>query len=266
MFSLPQPPNDEAVDGLPVLHLSENAEILNSLISMLYPVTPAIPETDDNILALIAATQKYDMAAVRSSIRAEVSRRGLLTPKGAEAFRVYAVACRKRLYPEMAITARLTLDYPMTFEYLGETLRSYEGWALRDLANFRQRCSDRLRTCIQSFLDFWNGPSKIWVGCPSPAPFIRFSQPEDNDPGIFATWLQKLLWKIEPVGVPAIHTLNPRQFRQEYLEALQEHVRQKDCHFCTKVHTMQGEAFCVEIEKGMAQARNIIYSIFEGIP
>ncbi|KAH9960241.1 hypothetical protein BGW80DRAFT_1365513 [Lactifluus volemus] len=267
MFSLPQPPNGETVDGLPVVHLSENAEILNSLISMLYPVTPAIPDTDDNILALIAATEKYDMVAVRSSIRAEVSRRGLLAPKGVEAFRVHAVACSKRLYPEMAITARLTLDYPMTFEYLGEALRSYEGWALRDLVNFRQRCSDQLDICIQSFLDYRKGPSKIWVGCPAPAPFLRSSQCKNNDPGFLATWLQNLLWKLEPplVGAPAIQTLNPCQFRKEYLEALQEHVKQKDCHFCTRVHTMQGEAFCAEIEKGMVQARNIVYSFLEGI-
>ena len=150
MFSLPQPVNDEVIDGLPVVHLSEDAEVLNSLISMLYPVPPEIPSNDDNILALLAASQKYDMIAVQSSIRAEVSRRGLLSPKGAEAFRVHAIACRSRLIPEMEATARLTLDYPMTFDYLGEALRSFEGWVLRDLANFRQRCRDSLTPCFNS--------------------------------------------------------------------------------------------------------------------
>ena len=150
MFSLPQHANNEDIDGLPVVHLSEDAEVLNSLISMLYPVPPEIPSNDDNILALLAASQKYDMVAVQSSIRAEASHRGLLSPKGAEAFRVHAIAWRRRLIPKMETAARLTLDYPMTFDYLGEALRSFEGWVLRDLANLRQRCRDSLTPCFNS--------------------------------------------------------------------------------------------------------------------
>jgi hypothetical protein len=80
MFSLPQPANDFAPDGLPVLRLSEAADVLNSLISMLYPVLPEMPHSTDDILALLAATDKYDMGAVQSFIRAEASRRGLLSP------------------------------------------------------------------------------------------------------------------------------------------------------------------------------------------
>jgi hypothetical protein len=33
----------------------------------------------------------------------------------------------------------LTLDYPMTFKSLGERLRSFRGWALRDLIRYRRR-------------------------------------------------------------------------------------------------------------------------------
>jgi BTB/POZ domain len=264
MFSLPQPPNDETVDGLPVVHLPEDAEILNSLISMLYPVPPEIPDAD-SVLALLAASQKYDMVAIQSSIRAEVSRKGLLSPEGADAFRVYAIACRKRLIPEMETTARLTLDYPMTFEYLGEVLRLFEGWALRDLANFRQRCLDRLNSCIQSFLDCRNGPSKIWVGCPGHLPISGASQPE-NDPVFPPTWLRYFLWGLGPLGVLSTQALNPSHFRKQYLEALHAHVNEKDCHFCMKVHTLQGEAFLAEFEKEMVQARNVQYSFFAGIP
>jgi hypothetical protein len=144
MFSLPQPPSNhdsESPDGRPIVHLSEDAEVLNSLISMLYPVPPDIPDSKDSILALLAAAQKYDMVTIQSSIRAEVNRRGLLSPRRAEAFRMYAVACGKRLMPEMESIARLTLEYPLTFESLGEALRSFEGWALNDLADFHWRCN-----------------------------------------------------------------------------------------------------------------------------
>jgi hypothetical protein len=40
LLSLPQPPDDELVDGLPVVALSEDAGLLNSLISLLYPISP----------------------------------------------------------------------------------------------------------------------------------------------------------------------------------------------------------------------------------
>ena len=36
MLSLPQPPNDELIDGLPVVQLSEGASVLSNLISLLY--------------------------------------------------------------------------------------------------------------------------------------------------------------------------------------------------------------------------------------
>jgi BTB/POZ domain len=258
MFSLPQPPNDETVDGLPSVPVSEDAETLNSLISLLYPVSPEIPDADDNILALIAASQKYEMVAVQSLIRAEVSRRGLLSPEGIEAFRVYAVAYRQRLLPEVTTTAYLTLDHSMTFDYLGEALRSFEGRALHDLLNFRQCCSTHLETCRNLFLDHANGPSRIWAGSSYPVPSFCSSQPENNL-GSLPTWLKNLL------GSPDIPTLKPSRFRGEYLKALQGHLNKRDCHFCMKVHALQGEAFCEEIEKALMQARNVQYTFFEGI-
>lgn len=79
------------------------------------------------------------MCSVQSSIRAEVSRGESPAPKGAEAFTAYAIAGAKDLIPEMENAARLTLDLPMTFESLGEGLRLFQGWAFRDLVNFRRR-------------------------------------------------------------------------------------------------------------------------------
>jgi BTB/POZ domain len=265
LFSLPQPPNDEAVDGLPVVTLSEDAEVLDSLISMLYPVPPEIPDTDNNILALLAASQKYDMVAVQSSIRAEVSRKRLLSPKGAEAFRVYAIASRNRLIPEMKTTATLTLGHPMTFEYLGEALRSFEGWALRDLANFRQRCTESLSSCFKSFLsDHRKGPSRIWVGCPDPVPYPYPSQAKNE--ALSPIWLQDLFSESLVQLRESTYTLDPSYLRNAYLEALQAHINKKDCHFCAKVHALKGEAFCRDIEALLARALNVQYSFCGGIP
>ena len=165
LLSLPQPSVSESVEGLPMVQLPEDAELLISLVSMLYPVQPVIPNSYEKVLYLLAACQKYDMVHVQSCIRVEVNRGSFPAPVGTEVFRAYAIARGKGLIPEMESAARLTLGYPMTFETLGEALRFFEGCALRDLARFRKRCRDKFITCLETFLEA-QGPSSIWAGCP----------------------------------------------------------------------------------------------------
>ena len=50
LLSLPQPPDSETVDGLPLVQLPEDSELLNGLISILYRVPMAIPESYDKVL------------------------------------------------------------------------------------------------------------------------------------------------------------------------------------------------------------------------
>jgi BTB/POZ domain len=264
MFSLPQPPDDAAPDGLPVVHLSEDAEVLNSLISMLYSVAPEIPHSSDNILALLAAAAKYDMGAAQSSIRAEVCRKGLLSSTAAGVFRVYAVACNKGLLPEAEAAARLTLGYPLTFESLGDALRSFEGWALRDLAEFRLRSIHDLCSNWNSFLDCVVGPSKIWVGCPA--------ESIDHNNRRLPTWLHDCLqlgltkpsdwnpWvRLKPADSGQFTETLPTsvELYDEYLKALQSHVKKNDCNFCMKVHILEGEKFYAEMKDVLAQAWNV---------
>ena len=168
MFStLPWPQNNEMVNGLPVVDVSEDSMLVRSLITILYPIPPEIPASYDIILDLLAAAQKYDMGAVQSSIRAEVTSSPPPALDGAHVFRAYAIASRNGLKPEMEKIARLTLDQPMTFEHLGDELRLFEGRALSELACFRKSCRDNLVSSFNSFLNINSDPSKIWVGCPT---------------------------------------------------------------------------------------------------
>jgi hypothetical protein len=257
MFSLPQPPNDGAPDELPVVHISEDSEVLNSLISMLYPVPPEIPSSSDNILALLASASKYDMDMVQSSTRAEVSRRRLLPQTRPGVFRVYAVACSKGLIPEASTAARLTLAYPLAFESLGNELRSFEGWALRDLADFRLRSIQNFWSNWRSFSDSIEGPSKVWVGCPT----VKGG----NDVCRLPTWLQycpRLGLRMgdgSPILDDSFTSTIPTsvQLCEKYLKALQSHVKEKDCNFCTKVHTLEGEAFCGKVKSISVEAWGI---------
>jgi hypothetical protein len=190
------------------------------------------------------------MVSVQSFIRAEVSRGASPAPKGVEAFSAYAIASAKELIPEMETAAYLTLDHAMTFETLGEGLRLFQGWALRDLVNFRKRCRDNLLTCLEPFF-ISSGPSRIWIGCPEVMP----ANPPPKRRAL-PKWLDQLLTrtqndlKLQNFTCPLDIHLG---IREKYLKALQTHL---DCKFCLRVHTSKGSAFCSELESQLARARD----------
>jgi hypothetical protein len=89
-FTLPQPPEDELVDGLPVVQLPEDADLLSSLISLLYPIPPVIPGSYQKVFALLAACQKYEMVSIQQDIRDKVRHGRFPAPIKTEAFSAYA--------------------------------------------------------------------------------------------------------------------------------------------------------------------------------
>ena len=197
--------------------------------------------------------QKYEMDSVQSSIRAEVNSGGFPAPKGAEFFATYAIASAKDLIPEMRNAARRTLDHPMTFESLGDGLRFFEGWVLRDLAQYRKRCGDNLVTCLDLFLDIQpSGPSDVWIGCPQVMPDTQYYGYQRNR--VFPKWLTEVLsrnqndLKLQKFT----HSLNIHsRIRQECFTALQNHM---NCNFCTGAHIKNGPTFYAELENKLAQA------------
>jgi hypothetical protein len=241
LLSLPQPPDDELVGGLPVVQLPEGSGLLNSLISLLYPISPVIPSSYEQVFALLAACQKYDMVSFQSYIRTEIKRGTFPAPVGAEAFRAYAIASSKGLIPEMESATRLTLAYPMTFESLGEGLRSLKGRELCDLIRYRTRCRDSILSCLESFLDV---PSRhqIWAGC-------EYGNSRDAP-----TWLRNFFTskslKLKRGFTHAIGS--PSNILADFLTALEDHT-QSGCYDCVSVH-MKGQIFCRELENELTQA------------
>jgi hypothetical protein len=277
-----------------VVLLSEDAELVRALVTVLYPIPPEIPTSYERVLALLAAAQKYDMSFVLSSIRAEVVRRKLSVPTGALAFRAFAIASSNKLSPEMGAAARLTLDYPLTFEALGDELRPFRGLALRELAGFRKMCRDNIVSCLESFLDANNGPSKIWVGCPSskaqppslvaqPSKAVELfsfgkevARPHKVFLGVSATandgekralppWLRDLFTQqIGELKQFYTHALiKPSSIREKYLAALMKHSpTPSDCPACLMVHARKGEGYCAELEQKLIHARNQVSAAF----
>jgi len=276
IFSLPQPSN-EIVDGLPVLRLSEDAESVRALITVLYPIPSELPATYDRVLSLLAAAQKYDMPAAQSSIRAEVSHRKLTAQTGDQAFHAFAIASRNRLSPETSTAAHLTLDYSMTLENIGSGLRLFEGWALRSLTIFRRCRRDDMLSCLESFLGGRNGPSKIWFGCPevtqanSRVGVFFFGDSADNSQSLLPRWLSKLFAELfaELKQMFTNPLMQPSSLRKKYLAALGSHTVRtgsynpaKACEFCFEVHVRRGEEYCTELERNLTLARDKASSAF----
>ena len=264
MFSLAQPADDEIVDGFPVVRLPENAEVLHSLVTMLYPIPSVIPNSYDKVLDLLASSQKYEMAAIQSSIRAEVRCKSYSTLTGNGSFHAYAIACSKRLIPEIERTARLTLDSSMTFEFIGDEVGLFEGWALRDLARYRKRCRDSVVLCLGEFLDPQDGPSRVWVGChhtnePISASGSRCGQP------ILAGWLHNFISQnIRELQKSFTRPLlEQSSFRKQYLSALRTHIQVTNCLFCSRQHVMEGESFWEQLQNKVTQARDRVCFVFK---
>lgn len=207
------------------------------------------------MLYLLAACQKYDIASVQSLIRAEINSGEFPSPTGAEAFAAYAIASGKRLILEMENAARLTLDHPMTFEILGEGLRLFEAWALRDLANFRKRCRDNLVACFESFLKLGQ-PFNVWTTCTGGESYSHPTSQTTETIGFSPPWLTRLFQKHldrsrEGFSKPFF---NPRRIQNEYFSAFEAHITSYHCMSCTEVHALKGVKFCKDLEDRLTQA------------
>jgi hypothetical protein len=274
-----------------MVELPEDSDLLNTLVSMLYPLKPVIPNSYEKVLYsfatfsvvvpnprykvlhLLAACQKYEMATVQSSIRDKVRQGEFPAPERAEAFSAFVVASGKGLIPEMENAARQTLDHPMTFEILGEGLRLFEGWELRDLANFRKRYRDNLVSCLKSLLNIEESQFGIWTSCAtynihSPSRhhslYLLSNIPMSNANGSLPSWLAELYQKHLDESQEAFSKslINSRSIRGEYLLALQTHIDSHRCVSCTKVHIEKGATFCQDLEDKLTQALNEVCPTF----
>lgn len=196
------------------------------------------------------------MESIGSLIRTKVESGEFPEPEGTETFAAYAIACDKGLIPEMEYAARLTLAQPMTFDTLGKGLRLFKHQALRDLANFRQRCLDNLVTCLRLYLEVGpSGPSKLWVGCPE----VMSSTPsyeECKQSRALPKWLEQFfLRKLNDLKRDKIaHPIFKQSIlweEGEYRAALKSH---DDCNFCLRIQAINGFKHSQDLYSAMRQA------------
>ena len=254
LFSLPQPRDDEAADGLPVVHVPENAELLHSLLTVLYPIPSVIPDSYEKTLALLAALQKYDMAIAISTVRPQISRQ---LPTTEAAFHAYAIASSKQLVPEMETAARLTLDHPMTFEVIANILPLFEGSALTDLVRFRKRCRDKILTFFERFIGGKYTQSQAWCSCPKTK---RPHSTLQNNSGIIAGWLMILIFQhIKDLRETFTHPLPTYlSLRNKFVAALRDHISETHCTSCSVLYAADGESLRDSLLRRAVRARETV--------
>ncbi|KAH9034975.1 hypothetical protein EDB85DRAFT_947257 [Lactarius pseudohatsudake] len=250
LFSLPQPPNGEVIDGLPVVRVSEDAEVLHSLLTRLYPIPSVIPDSYEKALALLAASREYDMDTISSAVRCEIC-----LPTTKEAFRAYAIASSKNLIPEMRTAAHLTLDHPMTFETIADALPLFKGPALQDLIRFRKRCHSNLLSFFVDFVDGDDNLSRAWNNCrKTKRPFSSLQ----SDKGVLAGWFRDLvdqhiksLQETYACPLPTSSSL-----RKEFTLALRAHISGTQCSSCSNLYATDGETLRDKWLRGVSKARD----------
>jgi hypothetical protein len=236
LFSHPQTIRSEAISGLPVVHVSEDVEVLHSLITLLYPIPSVIPDSYEKRLALLAALQKYNVDTVLSAVHREI-----ILPATKSAFRAYAIASSKQLIPEMEAAAHLTLDHPMMFEIIMDTLPLFEGSALLNLVRFRKRCHDNLLSFFVGFVDSDDSLSKAWNSCHKTK---RPHSALQSNKGILAGWFHDLvLQHIKNLQETYTCPLpKPLSLREEFTKALCTHISGTLCTSCSNLYATEGEA------------------------
>jgi hypothetical protein len=248
LFSLPQPRHDIVIDGLPVVHVSEDAELLHNLLTALYPISSVIPDSYEKSFALLAALQKYEMTTVLSAVRSEIGRQ---VPATESPFRAYAIASSKQLIPEMEIAARLTLDHPMTFKTIGDALPFFDCSSLQNLVHFRKRCRDKLLSFFEGFVEGSDSLSKIWSGC------SKTKRPKSNTV-ILAEWLRDFISQhTESLKETYTNPLpKPSSLRKEFIANILPHISQDCCSSCPTVYAMKGEAFLDQFSCRVSKIRD----------
>ena len=104
--------------SLPVVQLPESGSVIHCLLTFIFPVTPLLPSTPQELMELLSVAQKYQMGTTLTHIRGSISQQNLLLPSGIEqALHIYALAQNYGLRPEALRMARaIFLKQTMTIE------------------------------------------------------------------------------------------------------------------------------------------------------
>jgi hypothetical protein len=136
---------------LPVVQLQETGELLRCLLTFIFPETPLVPSTPEEIIELLSVAQKYQMGTALSHIRGTIARRNLLPTGLEQALRIYSLTLKYGLRPEALQTARTILNFPMTIEVFDNMLDIMPGASHYELWKYHERVRAILASDLTEF-------------------------------------------------------------------------------------------------------------------
>ena len=137
--------------SLPMVELPERSEILHCLLTFIFPVTPLLPSTPEEIMELLYVARKYQMLMALSHIRGSIARQNSLPTSLEPALHIYALAQKYGLLPEALQIARTIFNYPMIIEAFENMLDILPGPPLYELWKYHERVQAILALDLTEF-------------------------------------------------------------------------------------------------------------------
>jgi hypothetical protein len=154
-----------AEGSLPVVQLSESGEVLHKLLTFIFPVTPLVPSTPEEIMELLSVAQKYQMGSVLVHIRAITALQYPLPTRLKPALRVYSLAHKYHLRPEVLQSARIIGNYPMTPEDYDNEFDVVPRIPLLELWKYHEKSRAILASDLTTFRAFGARGIMMGLGC-----------------------------------------------------------------------------------------------------
>ena len=137
--------------SLPLVQLPDSGKFLHYLLTFIFPVTPVIPSTHEEIMELLYVAQKYQMGTVLVHIRGSIARQNPMPTQLEPALRIYSLAQKYGLRPEALQTARNILQHSMTVENFDNMLDYMPGASLYELLKYYERVRAILASDLTEF-------------------------------------------------------------------------------------------------------------------
>jgi hypothetical protein len=134
MFTLPQPQASEPI--VPIVEVSESAEVLEKLLRFIYPLPNPVLSTLKDITEVLEAACKYDVTVAIDAVRVMLLAPTLVKK---EPLRVYAIACRFDLDQEARSASTYTLGVSILDSPLSEELKHISAFQYHQLLNLHKR-------------------------------------------------------------------------------------------------------------------------------
>jgi hypothetical protein len=217
------PNGEEQEPSLPVVKVRESKATLHNLLIFIFPVTPVLPPTAEEIIELLAVAKKYQMDSVMSHIRGAISRQDPPFIRPETAFHVYFLAQENELHEEAVQAARLTLRFPMTIAGLEDKLDfpGRTGASLHELWKYHERVRPDLKSALIEFRS---------SGLPDNVKSLRCASPKTEP--CFPQWIDDYINTL--AGTP--HLFDLIEFENAWVRHIEGHI----FYSCSSSHKKAG--------------------------